>query len=508
MSLEVLDSTTRTALGAATSQTGQLTALAAVWSGNVLVRYYTSADVLLGTATHSGWDAIDTGTTPYSRTLAGLASPYWTPSTTGTATYCVVAVPSGADILRATLTSPISVIAGSRVNLDDDAGGSGLRINASASLPVDDMPAWLSGASINAWKEITGTTITSASNGIGSVSANIMDGYGGIGLLTSPPRVAARGGGHETDGTQNEGMQTNIGADSPAWSVLWAPTPVADRVNSTVWLPVSGSPKTPATCHTYDSIQFSAATNSLLYFGLASPPGAGGSITGSAAIFRYMVGSSAWAQPGSADDWGAYPVSTSGDFGDGANSYISGTATCQGTDGAIYTIGTQRIFKFVPSTQTWSRVVNDGNLNHDGWGLLLMDTTRSRMLRVMSQAGTKKYYTINTDGTNVTDVTSSLNGGTGLVTELLALSHGDAACGCYDPINDRYLMLAYSNGRLLAVNASTWEVTAVQPTGYASVPNPPTAGAQGRLKYCDELKGVVYCPRGSANVWFLPLQAL
>ncbi len=129
-----LDSTARSEWLAGTSQTAQLTALAAMWSGNVELRYYTSGDVLLGTATHDGWDSIDTGTDPYSRTLGALT--YWDANGTGTTTYCIVAVPSGDDILRATLTAPISVIAGSRVNLDNSAGGAGLRINANGSLPV------------------------------------------------------------------------------------------------------------------------------------------------------------------------------------------------------------------------------------------------------------------------------------------------------------------------------------------------------------------------------------
>ena len=77
MSFAFLDSTARTAWGNATSWTGQLTAFRALWSGDVSVRYYTSGGTRLGTATHAGWDAIDTGTTPYGVFAVTLSTPLY-----------------------------------------------------------------------------------------------------------------------------------------------------------------------------------------------------------------------------------------------------------------------------------------------------------------------------------------------------------------------------------------------------------------------------------------------
>ena len=77
MSFAFLDATARTAWGNATSWTGQLTAFRALWSGDVSVRYYTSGGTRLGTATHAGWDAIDTGTTPYGVFAVTLSTPLY-----------------------------------------------------------------------------------------------------------------------------------------------------------------------------------------------------------------------------------------------------------------------------------------------------------------------------------------------------------------------------------------------------------------------------------------------
>lgn len=126
---------------AATSQTGQLTALAATFTTGPQVRYYTSAGTHLGTATHSGWDAINTGTTPYSLNLGALSA--WSALANGTAAYAILAVPGGSDILRADVSLGGAVSAsGARVNLDDDAGAAGLAIQATSTLPIADIPSW------------------------------------------------------------------------------------------------------------------------------------------------------------------------------------------------------------------------------------------------------------------------------------------------------------------------------------------------------------------------------
>ena len=118
-----------------TSQQVQLTALAALWSGQVAVRYYTSGGTHLATVTHDAW-IIDTSTTPYSLKPGAYIAE--TKVQSGVPSYCVASVPGGADILRAndlTLAGPGGELTdpGGRTRLDI---GTVLRIYASVSLPA------------------------------------------------------------------------------------------------------------------------------------------------------------------------------------------------------------------------------------------------------------------------------------------------------------------------------------------------------------------------------------
>lgn len=160
MTVSILHVGTAAALAACTTQQAQAEALAAVWSGDVAVRYYTSADALLGTATHAGWTI--GGTTSRHVTLGALSA--WSPVQDGTAAYCVCAVPAGSDILRADVSLAGAVDdATGRVNL---AGA--LVIDMQGALPADALPSWAPDAG-----EIA--TLTVANGGLSNNFAAVVD---------------------------------------------------------------------------------------------------------------------------------------------------------------------------------------------------------------------------------------------------------------------------------------------------------------------------------------------
>lgn len=230
MSFSFQDSTARTAWGNATSQTGQLTAFRALWSGDVTVRYYTIGGTHLGTATHSGWDAIDTGTTPYSVTLAGR--PAWSHLADGTAAYCIVAVPGGADIIRSDVSLAAAVSASTGVaNLDNAAGAAGLRIDATASLSAASTPAWLSGMAVNEWKELTGTKLSDQPGIDTGASSGKQDAWCGWVIDPRTSKVYSPGQGGHDDYHGNEVDVIDLSADAPAWSQLLSSSP-SSAVNS------------------------------------------------------------------------------------------------------------------------------------------------------------------------------------------------------------------------------------------------------------------------------------
>ena len=218
------DATARTAWGNATTQTGQLTAFRALWSGDVTVRYYTSGGTHLGTATHSGWDAIDTGTTPYSVTLAGR--PAWSRLADGTAAYCIVAVPGGADIIRADVSLAKVVNASNGiVNLDDGAGAAGLVVNATASLPASGLAGTVTTIGTQSLYDYLGTVYSALPEGLAAADTrmNVRIGvmsYCGATIWRNKYAVPISGGHGDSydDGAYAQDLTTG------AWETLLGPT--------------------------------------------------------------------------------------------------------------------------------------------------------------------------------------------------------------------------------------------------------------------------------------------
>ena len=133
-----LDATARAAWAAATSQQAQLEGLRDEWSGQMSVRCYSAADAHLATVTHAT-PIVDTTTNPRSLILGAWVAESHVQD--GAAAYAILAVPAGADILRAdvSLAGAISD-PGGRVRLDI---GATLRVYATSTLQADVIPSWV-----------------------------------------------------------------------------------------------------------------------------------------------------------------------------------------------------------------------------------------------------------------------------------------------------------------------------------------------------------------------------
>jgi len=228
VSFYFLDSSARSAWLAATTQQAQLEALAALWSGDVWAKFYSSAGTHLATVTY-GTPTIDTGTTPRAMVLgAWSAEAHYNP---GTATYCILQIPSGADILRAdvSLAGAISD-PGGRVRVDI---GTTLRVQATAGLPATAMPAWRTAMTVTdrvyyltaqppgQAPSLAGLPSRFGRNGVGTFGAawDVMSGYSSGQLLDDvggPFGTMVYGtGGHEIIANQLLGL--NLNDDAPVW---------------------------------------------------------------------------------------------------------------------------------------------------------------------------------------------------------------------------------------------------------------------------------------------------
>lgn len=133
--LTILDATVRANVAASTTQTGEIAAVVAPWSGtaDVVLRYYTSADVLLDTVTHATW-VLGTAN-PRTATPGAFAARSW--SSEGTAAYCTASV-GATPYLRSDVALADAVVERKRTNLGSGSNGAGFVVTARASLPAGD----------------------------------------------------------------------------------------------------------------------------------------------------------------------------------------------------------------------------------------------------------------------------------------------------------------------------------------------------------------------------------
>jgi hypothetical protein len=374
------------------------------------------------------------------------------------------------------------------VNLDNAAGAAGLRINASAGLPASDLPTWLSSVPVGQIVEISGTSpasYTDAVNGFTSDSL-ILNAYSGF-HIASDATVRLFGGGH-TDYSGNEVLDVDLTADAPAIATFSAPTPSGSRVAGGVWQGTAPNAKMNSS-HTFDYAIWSPDLGRSLWLGQSSPWDAAGGVSGSDRTFSLIEATGLWAQPGSGDDLGSCP---------------GGLSSARDSAGNIYTTGGQHIYKYTVGSG-WSDWVNNGALNWNGFGALVYDSTRDKLLRI-GDLGTTRYYTIACSDGTVTDVSGSLSGVAGDLSLLDARTQIDTTGAAYDVANDRYVVPTGNGNEFLLINAGTWAVTKTSPTPVAgAVPNCsgyPTTGVWGRVKYVPALGGVAYWPTGASNLWF------
>jgi len=247
VSFYFLDSAARSAWLAATTQQAQLEALAALWSGDVWAKFYSSAGTHLATVTY-GTPTIDTGTTPRAMVLgAWSAEAHYNP---GTATYCILQIPSGADIVRADSTwdaaDPTISDPGGRVRLDI---GTTLRVQATAGLPATDTPAWLVTAdpAVNEIVAIAGT---------GGAGGAPLDAFSGVAAAAT--RLVSAGAGGHGSGLDNRVVDIDLADDAPGWGTLMAAS--VSGTNDVAYYP-DGK---PCSRHTYHFIHPIAGNKVLL----------------------------------------------------------------------------------------------------------------------------------------------------------------------------------------------------------------------------------------------------
>lgn len=355
-----LDSTARSAWTAGTSEQAQLEALAALWSGNVEARYYSAGGTLLTTVQHAAW-SIDTATDPRRLRLGAWVSE--SKSANGTAAYALVALPGSTVLVRcdASLAGQILSTNG-RTNLANE-----LVIVATASLPADGLPTWMT-AAVGEWAQISGLTVPAQVSAFSSPALRD-DG-------TAVELFFALGGGHSSGYDDNSVKTIDLTASAPSITVRRAASSTAGLATdgSDAYMPSDGR---PVTRHTYNACHWVPEISGYMVGGLFW--GSGGTTdsypyidafipSGSAGDWRDVPGPTAWSSvPATAGGYYALPATR-----DPATGYWYATARDDSWD----------FYKMHPTTGAWTAITRTGLTPGTGsmtHGPLAWDSTRSKI---------------------------------------------------------------------------------------------------------------------------------
>lgn len=503
MGLTVLHSATAAAVYAAADQEAQLAAMVAPWAGGELVlRYYSAADVLLDTVVHgAGAWAIDYGTTPRQAAVVSAITSR-TFAAAGTASYVVAAVPAGADILRADVTMGAAVSSAARTSLAVQAGAAGLVVLANGSLSAPPFPSWIASATVGQWAQIIGTT---APSGVGANFSGVAwrDEPGVTEVLSALPGGHASG----TFVSSNPVYSIRLSDDTPAWvtrraasdTTGWSPTPA-----TTEYFP---SDSRPIPRHTYSCCWWVPERASYVFGGTYA------GTNGDVGIIEHREFK--LTEDGGSDDWTAratLPNKAAYHNIIAARNSLTGeffVGIAAGGSGAGYQKWNPTI-----ATPTWTAITPTGATSFPGYNFTF-DSRRNCVTSIGYYGGSERAVRMDWSSLAKTAITFNTSAGQAdYQTYLTAMYHASID---YSPNDDAYYIYngnggpsshADLAGRVYKVYpsdaAEAWDIALLPIGGSPPTTNVP-AGSDGRFKIIDSLRaGVTINPGAVVNYYKLP----
>jgi hypothetical protein len=160
--------------------------------------------------------------------------------------------------------------------------------------------------------------------------------------------------------------------------------------------------------------------------------------------------------------------------------------------GDIYAFPYWSVYRWNAATNTWSKPLS--NTPFDGqYAASALDTKRNRILLLGGNSESKAVYDINA---NTIQAVALSGPDAGLV--------GGSENGMvYDPLLDAFLLRkGGAGGTIYRINAQTFNVDTLPAIAGAAIPAA-INGVWRRFLYVPALKGIVYFPTYSGNLWFL-----
>ncbi len=471
MPILIVNPTAAAAWAAATSKTGQLTALITAFGGPITARLEGSGGTLRRTITLPA----PTISTPEDPRIVLGAHLTDTPASTGDIGRWVLRNSSGVDILT--------------VDADDAAGAAtvdhagpvktlctptlaGVTILPSAGLPPVGVAAWIDGQPTGQWIDIPGTA-----NPPGGLQMNA---YCDMTLRPSDSTILVVAAGGHNDSSSNAAAALALNVDSPAWTLLRASSWNGSEADVTRY-----ADGTPASRHTYHHTHYIASRNAVLLAGCRF--GWGPNTPTGPAMDLFDLDTNTYNAAGT---WPNLPIL--GDYG-----------VAQDGDGNIWTSSGR---KFTVATATWSKP-GSGQLHRYP---AAYSPSRNRIFALQYGNGEGEgsefgLIALELDPTTGNSVGITFNASAARA-QLIA-DTPDYAGMAFCPVDGKFYFL--HPGRIgtfyvITPNAGTvWDVATYTPTGTA----PPAVGGSGslckRLLWVPALSGFVVQSNQASNMKFL-----
>jgi hypothetical protein len=384
------------------------------------------------------------------------------------------------------------------------------------------VPAWRRGLAVNEWTEILGSSMSNtpptvtqlAALSIGG-EANRVNNWNGFALDSRNNILWGLGNGGHGDWYGNEVMRLDLNTSSPVWDE-WLASSLYTQAFVDAGKPASARHYNDSTRltgqHSYYNHQMLERQDRVLrvYSGSVSS-GAG---TGFWTVDGYDITTAQGVN-------GTDPAATFPDVFPGSTSMNQASGTCRDPDTEkIYFFpsenGTVRVF--TPATSgvggSWANVGTLPAGLNGAEAMSAFDTRRGRIL-VAGQSypydsNVMKFHYLTVSGATWSSELTSTLSGEAKATLIAARAGGGMV---YVPYLDAYLVrLGPTGSQVIKIDASTFACTFITTTGGSAIPatddvDGPTLyeNVYNKFLFVPHLRGVIYYPEYSANLWFLRL---
>ena len=342
------------------------------------------------------------------------------------------------------------------------------------------MPAWRQGIPVGQWRQIGGTAMASAPLAIETFpalgntgpSAKVVA-WTGLAIDTRDSSLYSAANGGHMDYAGNEVDRIRLSDNSPGWTESLASTPLAQIVASATHY----ADGRPASRHSYYGEVVNEQRDRAMTLG-GSRFGSGDIVS---TVDGFNLANNNW------DAAGSFPDSLPELFAVAGAAIVDDKAT-----GDVYAFANWNVLRWSNSSNTWTRVAS-ATIAYGQFSASAFDSQRNRILVIGGNANDHALYDLATNTAQNVNFSGP---------EAASIT-GDGNGMIYDPLLDAFLLRKPGPGNTVyRINAQSFTVDTLPNSEGTSLPTAPN-GVWRRFLYVPALKGVVYVPTYTDNIWFL-----